>query len=674
MCLFSKHDVTADPPFARIDLISCKNVLIYFAADLQKRVVPILHYALNPGGILWLGRSETIAGFGNLFKVDDRANKFYSKKTVATPVRLQFSTGRRFQEIQGGLKVARPVATLQDVQAEADRVAIRQYAPPGVMINDAADILQVNGRPAPYIELSQGLASLNLFKLAHPEIVSDLRYLVNRARKENRAAKKDNLILNKSGSRRVFGIRVVPLRVIPPSQDQYFSIFFEETQSPPSVGSKTKQPVKTLVKRQQSIEDPEHTTPDWIYQQELIEEYETTQEELVSSNEELQSTNEELQSTNEELETAKEELQSANEEMTTINDELQTRNSDMSLLSNDLANLLSSVDIPIVMVSPDAKIRRFTPRASQTLNLIPSDIGRPISDIKPAIQAPDLGDQVVDVMSTLSIKEFETQDKHGAWHRLQARPYRTSDNRLDGAVIALMDITDLKRSAAALQIAHDDAKTIVDTMPTAMLVIDSNRCVQLANQAFANMFEIEPSDIQGKSMFELDGGVWNISTLSTMLESVLVQGTPFRDLEIEQDFPRVGHKDMVLHATATRFIDNADAAEVTALFIIANGLEVLSVSSGQHALEIAGTFHPEIVLCDLTLPDMSGLDVLQAMRSQENGKDALLVIFSARGERELRLLKRTIDASAVDFFLPKPITQESLYMLLSQLHGSRQRA
>jgi two-component system CheB/CheR fusion protein len=453
------------------------------------------------------------------------------------------------------------------VQAEADRVAIRQYAPPGVVINDAADILQVTGRPAPYIELSQGLASLNLFKLAHPEIVSDLRYLVNLARKQNRAARKDNLILKKNGSRRDFGIRVVPLRVIPPSQEHYFSVFFEDTPGAPPASSKTKQRVKTLVNRQHRIEDPQRTAEDWRYQQGLIEEYEATQEELVSSNEELQSTNEELQSTNEELETAKEELQSANEEMTTINDELQTRNSDMSLLSNDLTNLLSSVNIPIVMVGPDAKIRRFTPKASQTLNLLPGDIGRPISDIKPAIQTPDLDDLVLDVMSTLSMKEFETQDKDGAWYRLQARPYRTSDNRIDGAVIALMDITDLKRSSAAMQIAHDDAKTIVDTMPIAMLIIDANRRIQMANQAFVNMFNIQLSDIQGKSIFELDGGLWNISSVSAMLETVLVQGTPVRDLEIEQDFPRAGHKDMVLHATATRLIGSGNGT-ATALIAI----------------------------------------------------------------------------------------------------------
>jgi two-component system CheB/CheR fusion protein len=550
-CLFSRQDITIDPPFAKIDMISSRNLLIYFTSDLQKRVLPILHYALNIGGILWLGRSETIAGFGNLFSLEDRTNKFYFKKALATPVKLQFPISRQTHE---GLVVRRTpgiAATSQEVQAEADRVAIQQYAPPGIIINDAAEIFHVRGRPAPYVELTPGQASLNLFKLAHPDLVSDLRYLFNSARKENEPATRAHLRLKTNGKYLKFGIRVIPLRVSPRSKERYYSIFFEEelgfsegTETTPTHRE------RTSAKRKEQVEYLAEA--DKRYQQELIEEYETTQEELVSSNEELQSTNEELQSTNEELETAKEELQSANEEMTTINDELQARNSDMSQVTNDLTNLLASVDIPIVMVGPDAKIRRFTPQASQALNLIPGDIGRSIGDIKPGVQAPDLEDVVTDVMSSLSMREIEVQDKRGSWYRLQVRPYRTADNRIDGAVIALIDFTDLKKSAAELKIAHDDAKTIIDSMPIPMLVISVDRRVQMANDSFCNMFRIDRQETEGKSLYELGGGQWHIPSLKTVLDSVLIQGTPTHDLEIEQDFPRVGHKEMLLQATVTR--------------------------------------------------------------------------------------------------------------------------
>lgn len=571
-CLFSKHDLTADPPFAKIDLISCRNVLIYFTAELQKRVVPILHYALNPGGILWLGHSETLGAVSNSFAIKDRTNKFYSKKVIATPLKLQFPVAQHMPELLSR-KPLSSTSTLQDVQAEADRIAVQQYAPAGVVVNDTAEIVQVRGRPAPYVELAPGQANLNLFKLAHPAILSDLRFLMSSARQQNVAASRDGLSLKKNGRQHNFGIRVVPFCPTSQSKEQYFSIFFEdvpgffedvpgssEPEPPPKVrrGRRLKKG-KGRVEKTQQIQERE------AYQRELIEEYETTQEELVSSNEELQSTNEELQSTNEELETAKEELQSANEEMTTINDELQARNSEMTQVSNDLTNLLASVDIPIVMVGPDARIRRFTPKAGQTLNLIPSDVGRSVGDIKPNVQVPDLTDVVAEVMASLSLMEVETQGKQGSWYRLQVRPYRTADHRIDGAVIALTDITVLKRAAEQLRIARDDARKIIEAMPTPILVISSDRRVQAANDSYSKLFKVEASETEGRFLAELCDGGWNIPALLGGLEAVLREGRPFHEFEVEQDFPRVGHKYLVLHATSTFLIGPGSNAALLAI-------------------------------------------------------------------------------------------------------------
>jgi two-component system, chemotaxis family, CheB/CheR fusion protein len=548
-CLFSRHDVTADPPFAKIDIISCRNVLIYFASELQKRVVPILHYSLNPGGILWLGRSETISGFGDLFALENKANKFYFKKPVVSAVRFYYPVAR-MPDMLEARRAARSPATLHEVQAEADRAAIQQYVPPGVVINDSAEILHVRGRPAPYLALGPGQASLNFFKLVHPEILSDLRYLIRSARTDGRAASREGMVLQTKGERRTFGVRVVPIRVARPSKEHYFAIFFEE-------GSARAEPAPPVFesgeKKSKKRTGPQQTFDEQRYQEGLIEEYETTQEELIASNEELQSTNEELQSTNEELETAKEELQSANEEMTTINDELQTRNTEMTQLTNDLTNLLASVDIPIVMVGSDARIRRFTPKAGQMLKLIPADVGRSIGDIKPTLQTLDLEDIVSDVMMSLSLKEFETQDKQGAWYRLQVRPYRTTDNRIDGAVIAVTDITALKRAAEVLTIARDDAKRILDTMPTPVLVISSDYRVQSTNESFLNMFRVGREETEGSLLSELCDGRWNLPSLLAALDSVLKEGVPLRDFELEREFPRIGFKYMVLHATATRF-------------------------------------------------------------------------------------------------------------------------
>jgi two-component system, chemotaxis family, CheB/CheR fusion protein len=569
-CLFSRQEVTTDPPFAKIDLISCRNLLIYFDAELQKLVVPIFHYALNQSGILWLGHSETISGFSNLFLLEDKTNKFYSKKKRTTPFKFQFPIARYPSE---PLPVARNVSdsmvSLQDVQREADRVAIREYAPPGVVINDSMEILQVRGRPAPYLELASGQASLNLLKLARPEIVADLRLLINSSRKNNAVASKGGLILQEDGRKRISEIKVVPLHL---SGERCFSIFFEQARDSPQPSltrtngrSKRGKEEKRKIAAGNPKQIERLLADQKQYQESLIDEYERTQEELTAANEELQSANEELQSTNEELETAKEELQSANEEMTTINDELQVRNSEMSQLTNDLTNLLASVDIPIVMVGPDGKIRRVTPKAGQTLKLISSDVGRPISDIKPDIQAFDMDEMVSEVMATMTVKEVETQDKQGAWYRLQVRPYRTTDNKIDGAVISLMEITALKRAAEELTTARDDARKIIETMPIPILVVASDRRVQTANDSFCEMSRLERTEVEGKFLSELGHGEWNIPSLLTMLEAVLTQGARFQDFEVEYDFPSLGRKAMVLNARRTYMAESGTQAALIAI-------------------------------------------------------------------------------------------------------------
>lgn len=586
-CLFSKQDITSDPPFAKIDLISCRNVLIYFAPELQKRVLPMFHYALNPGGILWLGRSETISGFANLFTIENKSNRFYLKNNIATPFRLEFPIARQpADSIAARGKM--PAFSLQEVQHEADRVAMHEYVPPGIVINNAHDILQVRGRPAPYLELTPGQATLNLFKLARPEIVAELRSLINIARQENRPSKSDALTLRDNGLSRQFGIKVVPLRVPAQSLERCFSIFFEEAVRTHSEiqASQDRWKPKTKAKNTSGRREirPQHTE-EQKYQQALIEEYETTQEDLTSANEELQSTNEELQSTNEELETAKEELQSANEEMTTVNDELQTRNSEMTTITNDLTNLLASVDIPIVMVGHDGKVRRFTPKAGQILRLISSDVGRPIGDIRPGIEPVDLDELVSSVTKSMCLQEVEVQDKKGSWYRVQVRPYRTTDNKIDGAVIALMDITALKLAAQKISNARDDALTIIEAMPNPGLVITSDRRVQTANQSFYATFQLKQSETEGRFLSELSAGQWSIPELLKMVEAVLNKGTQFKDFEIQADFPAIGHRHLVINA---RRADLTGVELQAALIAIEDATERKELS---HKLELAEARH-----------------------------------------------------------------------------------
>ncbi|MBK9038523.1 MAG: PAS domain S-box protein [Bdellovibrionales bacterium] len=296
------------------------------------------------------------------------------------------------------------------------------------------------------------------------------------------------------------------------------------------------------------------------HQRSLVEEYETSQEELIASNEELQSaneelqsTNEELQSSNEELETAKEELQSANEELIMVNDEAQAHNIEMVRLNDDLTNLLASVDIAIVMVGADGNIRRFTPKAGKDLKLIPSDVGRPIGDIKPNIQVADLNQIVSEVIESMTAKEIETQDMNGYWYRLQVRPYKTAGNRIEGAVVALIDINAVKanadllmKAAEDLKRSGDDAAYLIGAQPLPLLVIDSDKRVLLANEIFYETFKASRSQTEGRKIFELGSGEWNIPKLLELLRLTLEQGSKFQSFEVDHDFPEIGHRTMLI--------------------------------------------------------------------------------------------------------------------------------
>jgi|GEM_PF-6968293 len=278
------------------------------------------------------------------------------------------------------------------------------------------------------------------------------------------------------------------------------------------------------------------------------------------------------------METAKEELQSANEELTTVNDEMQTRNAEMLHLNSDLINLLASVDIPIVMVGPDGKIRRFTPKAGKTLKLIASDVGRPIGDIKPNIQVPDLDQLVSEVMETMTIREVEAQDNQGHWFHLQVRPYRTAENKIDGAVIALLDIDVLKRNADALlkstnelKIARDDLAAIIETLPIPLLVIGSQYRVKLANDLFYAKFKVSRSDTFGKLLTELGSGQWNIPELQTLIEATMAQGKLFAGFKVEHDFPVIGHKVMLVSSNKTHLPGSGDTAVLLAIEDVTEG-------------------------------------------------------------------------------------------------------
>jgi two-component system CheB/CheR fusion protein len=579
-CIFSTHDVTRDPPFAKVDLISCRNLLIYFDDELQKRVLPTFHYALNPGGMLFLGKAENISGFTTIFSTVDKIHKIYSKNDVKTPIKVFIPSLRGAPEAHAfaSNRQAGSVPMQSDLQKELDRIALKDYAPPSIIINDSMDILQVRGRTAPYLELASGQPSLNLLKMARPELVADIRKLVQAVRTKDVPAKKEGFRILEISGITTFNIKVTPLKPLTKSNERCYAIFFEVTpssansqtppleHSPKTKGTKAatareKTELHTL--REQQLLEIKQLQATQENLQALNEEYETGQEELTASNEELQSANEELQSTNEEMETAREELQSSNEELTTVNDELQTRNAEMIQLTSDLVNLLASAEIPIALVGADGRIRRFTPQAEKQLKIISGDVGRRIGDLRPDLGEVDLEAIANEVMKTSIAKEIETKDSTGHWYQLNVRPYRKAEGQVDGAVISLIDIHTVKSAQEAARIAEKslnaaraDAFKIIESNPVPLIIIKPDRTIKLANRAFYETFVPASSSsaaaaaaaLEGHTIAELGNGQWNIPQLNEVIERTMSEGIEFHNFEIKHAFPQIGIKVMLLNA------------------------------------------------------------------------------------------------------------------------------
>jgi two-component system CheB/CheR fusion protein len=452
LCIFSRHNLAADPPFSRLDLVSCRNVLIYLDGSLHKRILPAFHHALNPEGFLLLGTSESVGSFASLFDVVDAPHRIYRKNNSVSQGRLDLGTfpeksGRALRTLAGG-----PSWSALDVQKEADRIVLSRYAPAGVVVDDNMTVLQFRGRTGPYLEPAPGTASLDLLKMLREGLLGDVRAAIHHAKVENVPVRKEGIPLREDGRIRLVNAEVIPFKV-PPSGACCLVVLFQEAAAPSAAGGPpappSSAPSSEQAAEQQIAQLQQELAATREYLQALIEEHEAASEELKSASEELLSSNEELQSTNEELETAKEETQSTNEELATVNEELHHRNLQLGQLNNDLVNLLGAVNIAIVLVGRDLRIRRFTPKAETVFNLIPTDVGRPISDINPNLDVSDLAARITKVIDTLTPVDGECQDHAGHWYSLRIRPYVTLENNIDGATVALLDVDAIKRGQKA---------------------------------------------------------------------------------------------------------------------------------------------------------------------------------------------------------------------------------
>ncbi len=476
LCVFARQNVFKDPPFSRLDLISCRNLLIYVEQELQKKILSIFHYGLKPDGFLMLGTSESIGGSADLFAVVDRKFKIYSRKTVRVRPEIDFSKRPAIGEPPPAeKKQGKETWVGQDLKYAVDRIIVERYGLAGVVVNEDLQVLQFHGRTGPYIEHKPGMADLNLLKLAKEGLLFDLRAAVEKSKKEGKLVRKEGVRVRQDDMTKEVDIEVVPLKQIS-TRERYFLVLFQESR--PAKRGKSAKAVRAHRPHREEDELTEvkrELTATREYLQTVIDERETTNEELKSANEEILSSNEELQSTNEELETAKEELQSTNEELSTVNEELENRNNELVQVNNDLLNLFSSANLPIVMLDMSMNMRRFTPATEKVLNLIPSDAGRPIGHIKPKVEVPDLEQLIRNVIRTGLPERKEVMGSEGRWYSMQITAYKTVEERVEGAILLFVDITEIKTSHEAELDSLSLTRMLLDKI--SVIVHDSNDAI-----------------------------------------------------------------------------------------------------------------------------------------------------------------------------------------------------
>jgi two-component system CheB/CheR fusion protein len=516
-CVFARQDLTRDPPFSKLDLILCRNVLIYMDGTLQRKLLPIFHYALKPEGFLVLGQAETVGAQAELFSLVDKKHKIYRKRpwdhALALPSAYEVPRRPRLPAAP-----SEPRGEMRLVQSEANRVMLDRYSPPAVLVTENLDIIQFRGKTGQFLEPAPGDASLNLLKLAREGLLHGLRSALQAARKTKRPVTRDNLRVRSNGSWTGVDLEVLPLTGVPLLH--YLVLFHPRGKE--RRGERREAARSASGRRTALVEHELAATREYL--QSIIQEVEAANEELQSANEEILSSNEELQSTNEELDTAKEELQSTNEELNTLNDELHARNEELTRANSDLVNLLGSVQIAIVIVDSDLRIRRFTPVAEKVLNLIPADVGRPITQVRPNVDSPDLGDLITDVIDRVTPMEQEVRDREGRWYSLRIRPYKGLENRIEGAVIALVDIDIAKRHEIDVTRERAYAEAIVDTVRHPLAVLDMALRVRTVNPAFEEAFGVTRDSVRGRPLLQLDGGRWDVPELRGRLERLVPEG------------------------------------------------------------------------------------------------------------------------------------------------------
>ena len=537
LVVFTPHNLLADPPFSRIDLLSCRNLLIYLQRDVQREVLELFHYALNPEGFLLLGSSETVDR-ADLFQAEDKRHCLYRRRNVPTrePHLPVFPlTRERFPEL--------PERPVESHQSRTSYQTLHQelmlcHAPPSLLLNPEYEVVHLTEQAGRYLRIPGGELSHSVFQLLHPELRIELRALLHAAGRERRAVHSQPLTVDLQGEPCQLVLHVYPATM--PTNEGYYLVVFEARGPVTRPSDAATEPGAA-----QELEAELDLTRERM--QHLIEEYEAGREEMKAAHEEFQSTNEELRSTMEELETSKEELQSMNEELSTLNQENRYKVEELGRLSSDLQNLLVATDIATLFLDRELCIQRFTPRVEALFNMRDTDRGRQLSDLTHRLGYDELHHDAQRVLERLTPLEREVRDDQGRWYLTRLLPYRSTEDRIEGVVITFVEITRHKQAEAVLGDAQDLIQAVAGIVHEPLLVLDPNLRVVSANDSFYRHFQVRPEDTQGRLVYDLGNGQWNIPELRRLLDEVLPNDDHFDDYRVVHEFEGLGKREMCLN-------------------------------------------------------------------------------------------------------------------------------
>ncbi|MBC6605548.1 PAS domain-containing protein [Hymenobacter sp. BT188] len=553
LVVFAPHNINKDAPFTKLDVLVCRNLLIYLSSELQRNLLPVFHYSLNPGGILFLGPSENLTGFQDLFAPLDIKWKISRRLEGAAtlPRLINFPSGLSLPSTH-----STPVTNSIASQARKDgpfailvqKALLRYFAPPAVVINPKGEIMYVNGRTGRYLEPAPGLSNLNIFEMVRGELRYELSGAIHQVNTNHKDVVVEDVKLATESGFQLLRLSVKYLAE-PEHLQGLMLVSFEEQPTPRKVrtgkanvqGSEVGRDavVAALEKELQYTKQRLQTT---------IEEMESSLEELKSTNEELQSANEELQSTNEEAMTNKEEMQSMNEELMTLNMQYVSRTEELSQAANDMKNLLDATEIATIFLNNDLVIKRFTPPVGRIFKLVPADVGRPITDFANTLRYDHLARDVQQVIDRLVSVEATIQATTGEWYAMRILPYRTLDNYINGAVITFNDVTKLKQLEEKLQASTSFAESIIETVREPMLVLNNELRILTISQAFAERYNLNIADAKNQLLAELNGGAWNVPALRTLLLNLVSEtNEKFDEVPLEIKLPQLGTRQVLVY-------------------------------------------------------------------------------------------------------------------------------